>query len=56
MNQVKGLVFHQVKVFVLYIAVIAVVALTVFINWIKEEEDIIDERVGYESGRYEHED
>ena len=47
MNQIKG--------FLIYIALIATVALAVFINWLKEEEDS-DERVGYESGRYEHED
>ena len=46
----------QVKGFVLYLAMITAVALAVFINWLKEEESDADERVGYESGRYEHED
>ncbi len=46
----------QVKGFILYVAIVATVVLAIFINWLREEEDIVDERVGYESGRYEHND
>ena len=42
----------QVKGFMLYVAIVATVVLAVFINWLKKE-DPADERIGYESGRYE---
>ena len=46
----------HVKGFLIYVAIVATVALTVFISWLKEDEDETDERIGYESGRYEHHD
>ena len=42
----------QVKGFMLYVAIVATVVLVVFITWLKKE-DPTDERIGYESGRYE---
>ncbi len=41
------------KGFLIFIAITATVAIAVFINWIREEKDSTDERIGYESGRYE---
>lgn len=41
------------KGFLIYLAVTATVALAVFIHWLKEKKDKDEERIGYESGRYE---
>ena len=42
----------QIKGFLMYICVVASVLLAYAINWLKQE-DPADERIGYESGRYE---
>ena len=46
-------VTDEIKGFLIYISIVAIAALTVFINWLKVGKDTIDERVGYESGRNE---